>query len=150
MVLGKDRLWSLAYADDIILLAKNEVALEDMTSTLKGFLRDRSLVLNVEKTKIVVFNRTKRTKSKGKDKSKWRWGKKCIEEVKSFKYLGFIFNEKGNYADHIKDLSRKGRIVANKVWGLGERICRDDFCRRWMLYKYLVQSVMAYGVEIWG
>lgn len=29
-------------------------------------------------------------------------------------------------------------------------ICRDDFKRRWMLFKYLVQSVMSYGIEIWG
>jgi len=34
------------------------------------------------------------------------------------------------------------------VWGLGERICRNDFKRRWNLF--LVQSVMEYGVEIWG
>lgn len=36
------------------------------------------------------------------------------------------------------------------VWGLGERICRDDFSRRWMLFRYLMQSVMSYGAEIWG
>jgi len=29
-------------------------------------------------------------------------------------------------------------------------VCRDDFNRRWILFKYLVSSVMAYGVEIWG
>lgn len=23
----------------------------------------------------------------------------------------------------------KGRIAANKIWGLGERICKDDFKR---------------------
>ena len=34
--------------------------------------------------------------------------------------------------------------------GLGERICRNDFSRRWILFKYLVQNVMAYEVEIWG
>lgn len=42
----------------------------------------------------------------------------------------------------------KGRIAAKIVWGLGERICRDDFSRRWVLFKYFVQNVMAYGVEI--
>jgi len=31
-----------------------------------------------------------------------------------------------------------------------ERICRNDFKRRWNLFRYLVQSVMEYGVEIWG
>jgi hypothetical protein len=39
--------------------------------------------------KIVVFN------SKGKiGKEKWKLGTKEIKEVKSFKYLGFIFNRK--------------------------------------------------------
>jgi len=64
--------------------------------------------------------------------------------------LGFTFNRKGNYKDHIRELCRKGRIAASRVWGLGERICKDDFSRRWVLYSYLVQSVMSYGVEIWG
>jgi len=45
-------------------------------------------------------------------------------------------------------------MAAKKVWGLGERICRNDFKRRWNLFRYLIQSVMGYvmeyGVEIWG
>lgn len=41
-------------------------------------------------------------------------------------------------------------MTAKKIWGLGERICRDDFIRRWMLFKYLIQRVMSYGVEVWG
>lgn len=36
------------------------------------------------------------------------------------------------------------------MWGLGERSCRKDFGRRWMLFRYLIKSVMEYGVEIWG
>lgn len=38
-----------------------------------------------------------------------------LEEVTSFKYLGFTFNRKGDYADHIKDLRLRGRVAANKV-----------------------------------
>lgn len=59
-------------------------------------------------------------------------------------------NRKGDYSDHIKELARKGRMAARKTWGLGERLCKNDFKRRWMLFKYLVQSVMEYGVELWG
>lgn len=40
-------------------------------------------------------------------------------------------------------------MAARKI-GLGERICKDDFTRRCMLFRYLVQSVMSYGVEVWG
>lgn len=69
-----------------------------------------------------------------------------------FKYLGFTFNKEGNYNDHLKKPSRKRRIAVKKVWGLGERICRNDFVRRWnLLYlvyinKYLVQNVISYGI----
>lgn len=56
---------------------------------------------------------------------------------------------KGTVKSIYKGDKKKGRIAANKVWELGERICKDDFIRRWILFKYLVQSVMSYRVEIW-
>lgn len=36
-------------------------------------------------------------------------------EVKTFKYLGFVFNCKGNYEEHVRKLSKKGRIAAKRV-----------------------------------
>lgn len=51
VTLGNNRLWALAYVDDIILLAKNKVALEDMMGTLKKFLKTRKMELSAEKTK---------------------------------------------------------------------------------------------------
>ncbi len=52
VVVGSIRIWNLAYADDIMLLAKNKVALIDMMNTLRRFLKSRKLELR-EKTKIV-------------------------------------------------------------------------------------------------
>jgi len=103
--------------------------------------------LCAEKTKIVIFKWFFSSGKRGRDI--WKWGNKKIEEVKIFKYLGFTFNSKRNYKDHIRELKKKDRITAKKVWRLGERICKDDFPRKWM-YKYLVQNVMTYRVEIWG
>lgn len=57
-------------------------------------------------------------------------GKKELEEVQYFKYLGFVFNGKGDYSVHLKKLIKKGRIAANKIWGLGEKICKDDWDRK--------------------
>ncbi|XP_039302249.1 uncharacterized protein LOC120357026 [Solenopsis invicta] len=143
--LGKDRVWMLAYTDDLVLLAKNREAMGDMMEILGRFLKERNLKLNTDKSKMMVFNKDGRKK-----KRKWEWGKKEIEEVQTFKYLGFNFNRRRDYDYHIKELRRKGRLAANMVWGLGERICAEDFIRRWMLFKYLVESVMSYGVELWG
>ncbi|XP_043476186.1 uncharacterized protein LOC122507501 [Leptopilina heterotoma] len=143
--IGSLRIWTLAFADDIVLLAYGRDALLDMMDTLKRFLKERQLILSVEKTKILVFNKGKRGK-----KEVWKWEGEEIEEVKTFKYLGFTFNDECNYKDHIKELKRKGVVAAKITWGLGENRCRGDFIRRKMLFTYLVKSVMSYGVEIWG
>jgi len=37
-----------------------------------------------------------------------------------------------------------------RVWDLGERLFKDDFKRRMMLFRDLVMSVIMYGTEIWG
>jgi len=47
---------------------------------------------------------------KQRQKGKWMWNNRMIEEVQIFKYLGFILNNKGNYTEHIKELVRKGRM----------------------------------------
>lgn len=60
----KDR---IAYADDIILVAKNREALMDMMDILRRLLRERSLTLNTEKIKVLVFNKTRKER-----KEKWK------------------------------------------------------------------------------
>lgn len=35
---------------------------------------------------------------------------------------------------YIRDLTIKGRIAANRIWGLEKRICKDDWKRRLMLF----------------
>lgn len=44
-------------------------------------------------------------------------GEKKVEEVQEYKYLDFIFNRKGNYVDHIKEIYRKEKMTAKKTWG---------------------------------
>lgn len=73
--LGKERIWSLAYADDMVLLAKNREALLGMMEAFKSFCTDRELILNTEKTKLLIFN-----KKESDRKEKWKWEGKEIEE----------------------------------------------------------------------
>jgi len=74
-----------------------------------------------------------------KKKEACKWGKERIEEVQRFKYLGFVLNSCGNYKDHIKELEGKRRRTARKIWSLGEKLCKNDLRKRWILFKYLVR-----------
>lgn len=114
----------VAYAD-IILLVKDREAMLAMLDTLRKFLKERKLILNANKPKVLVFNKNWKEKTEA-----WKWREEYLEEVKMYKYLGYIFNRKSNYKEHINKMRRKGRIAANKVWGLEERLCRNNSGRR--------------------
>jgi len=98
--ISNKRIWNLAYADDVILLAKNREAMMDMMATLKTFLKDKGMELNT-KSKMLILNRKSREK-----KERWLWNTKEIEEVQDFKYLGFVISNRGNNKEHIKELGK--------------------------------------------
>jgi len=50
----------LAYADDIVLVANNREAIQDMIESFKKFLKERKL--SVEKSKLLVFNKKRKEK----------------------------------------------------------------------------------------
>lgn len=49
-----ERIYSLAYADDVVLMAEKEEELRSMMERLEGYLERKKLELNPNKTKIEV------------------------------------------------------------------------------------------------
>jgi len=50
------------------------------------------------------------------------WEDKRIEEVQTYKYLGFVLSNKGNYKEHIRKLRGKGGMAARRIW-VSEKNC---------------------------
>jgi len=69
--------------------------------------------------------------------------------VTEFKYLGYVIKNEGDDGQ-IRELKKKRNIVMRKVWDLGERLFKDDFRRRMILFRYFILGVIMYGAEIWG
>jgi hypothetical protein len=145
VVVGKEKVWSLAYADDLVVLAREEKGMKEMLGNMEKYMRRKKLTVNVEKSKMMVFR-----KGGGRRKiNEWRWEKDKIEEVKEFKYLGYVMNERNTAAAHVRELVKKANKIIGAVWGIGERKFGHDFRRRIMMFDSLVKSVMMYGAEIW-
>lgn len=51
------KIYTLAYADDVVLLAEDEDGMKSMMVRLEGYLEKKRLELNTEKTKIVRFKK---------------------------------------------------------------------------------------------
>lgn len=80
-------MYSLAYADDVVLLAEDKDQMRSMMERLEEYIREKSLEVNTKKSKILRFK-----KGAGREsKRNWRFGERIIEEVKDFRYLGYVF-----------------------------------------------------------
>lgn len=89
--LEEDRIYTLAYADDMVLLVENEEETRSMIERLQRYLERKGLKLNTENTKIMRFKKG----GERLGKSDWRWKRKRIEEIKEFKYLGYVMQRNG-------------------------------------------------------
>jgi hypothetical protein len=75
--LGKGRVYSLAYADDLVLLAEGEDEMRSVIERLERYMDRKGLEVNVGKTKIMRFRR-----GGGRmGKRDWRWKGGKLEEV---------------------------------------------------------------------
>lgn len=57
MYLGKEKAYTLAYADDVAMLAEEEHDMRAMLSRLEKYLERKGMELNPEKTMIMRFRK---------------------------------------------------------------------------------------------
>jgi 16S rRNA G1207 methylase RsmC len=73
---------SVVFANDLVIAAKNEREMKETMRSLGKYVRKKKLEVNIEKTKMMVFNKRKRKS----EENEWNWEERKIEEVNEFKY----------------------------------------------------------------
>lgn len=131
-----EKVFTLSYADDMEVMAEEEEELRGMIERIERYLDRKRLEVNVGKTKIIRFK-----KGRGRlVKREWRWKGKKIEEVKQYKYLGYVLQKNGRQDAHVKDRVRRaaaimgqnGELEREGSGGIGveEYDCSTDWCGR--------------------
>jgi hypothetical protein len=100
----------------MVILTKSEREMKVMMRSLGKYVKKKKLEVNVDKTKMMVFNKRK-TKN---EESEWKWEESKIERVSEFKYLGYIFNLRATDKAQVSEVVRKAKKVVGCVWGIGE------------------------------
>jgi hypothetical protein len=59
----------LAFADDLVIVAKSEREMKEMMRSLGKYVRRKRVEVNVEKTKMMVFHKRKRKS----EENEWKW-----------------------------------------------------------------------------
>jgi len=133
---------NLQYADDTVLIAESQTALQETLDVVTAASQDMGLDLNTRKIECMVTTK-KSSKpchltSKGDD----------IKQVESFKYLGYTLSSNGKCLKEVKirismakeAFSRMRAIFKNRSISIGTKI---------RLMTTYVWSILLYGCESW-
>ena len=143
---GMIELFTLLFADDIALLATTPMGLQTQIDNLKRGAERLGLVVNLEKTKVMVF---RKGGFLGR-LEKWYYGEERIEVVNKYKYLGYTLTTKLSVdialAEHAG--KAKGKIVS--IFRALYRLGKIDLGVFFKLFDSQVKPMLLYGAEIWG
>jgi hypothetical protein len=133
----------LLYEDDLALMSETPQGLQKQIDALSEFCAERQLVINVNKTKVVVFEKCRSAAPK------FTYRGTTIERVQSFIYLGLELHSTRGMAVAIDKLTAAGKKA---LFALRRR-CNDlsitDPEVMCQLFDSLVRPVLSYACEVW-
>ena len=83
-------------------MAEDGGDLKRMLKIMEKFVREIKMEINVNKTKIMIFQNGGRRK-----KEKWELCEREVEVVNQFKYLGYWFSTGNRYGKHLQNVIGK-------------------------------------------
>ena len=93
----------MLYADDLVIFSKSKNGLQNYLDSLSEYCKENDLSVNLNKTKVLIFNNCGRTMNK--HVLYYRGSK--LDNVSNYKYLGLQFSTYGNFLWEIKKVALK-------------------------------------------
>lgn len=144
--IGNERIKILMYADDMVLIADNPVALQWNINLLDGYCSRWNLSLNLGKSKIMVFRRGGRLVSS----EKWMYRHSPIEVVSRYKYLGVILTPRLSFIPHLASKIVSAKLGINKVWLNFFSQDGVPFEAKIRVYKSISRAIVCFASQVWG
>jgi hypothetical protein len=138
--IGGKIIQTVKYADDLVLMAKEETVLQGMIDKLIEIGRSYGMEINVEKTKVMRI-------SKQPSPVTIMIDQKQLENVERFKYLGSMLTNDGRCTCEIKSRIAMAKAAFNKKKNLFTSTL--DLNLRKKLVKCYIWSMALYGAETW-
>ena len=142
--LNNKRIDCLMYADDVILLSSSAIGLQQKLNLLQAFCEDWCLSINIEKTKVLIFNKAGRLVN---NHSFVILGNE-VSCTTSYKYLGVLFSASGTFTPAKKQLYDK---AVKALYSLKRNILslNPSIYTSLHIFDHTVKPILLYGSEIW-
>lgn len=137
---------ALFFADDLVILADTPIDLQRKLNALDAYCNLNKLVVNAEKSKVMVF----RKGGKIKNSLKFFFGKTVLEITSSYKYLGINFSSSGSFRLHSQQSVNRARVIVEGCYGTISSF-KTSSTQSW---RRLLDSIMLatclYEAGIWA
>lgn len=138
----------LAYADDLVIIARSRKQLKDVTRRLETNAARIGLYFNEQKTKYMECTDQKFVKGRYLKIEASRGRTYNFEEVDSFTYLGTLFTRQPDTAQEIQ-----ARLMAgNRCVAALHKIMKSKIISRKpkvQIYKTVIRPIVTYASETW-
>lgn len=140
------KLFIILYADDTVILAENEIDLQQQLDALYEYCRENQLMVNASKTKVMVFARSK---ARLKNIPDFKYGESVLELVDNYTYLGIVFSWNGKFDKAKCELAKKAERAMFAIIQKGRKLHLEiDLMLK--LFDSCVLPILLYGSEVWG
>ena len=133
----------LMFADDLILMSESAEGLKKCINRLENYCHKWGLFVNIDKTKIVIFNKGGLKYSK----HKFYINGKEIEIVNKYCYLGIIFSACGSFTKACDALYDKALKAFYKFKQLHPQ---NNVKLALRLFDALIVPILTYAGVVWG
>ena len=139
-------LFALLFADDIADCADTVRALQQQIHLLERFCNETGMLVNLEKTKIIVF----RNGGPLRDYERWFFNGSKIEVMSYYKYLGLIFTPKLVWSKTKQTLAAQAIKSLMTVFSYQRKFGYFNCTETFKSFDTMVKPVLCYGSEVWG
>ena len=91
------RLFSLFYADDLVLISTSASGLQKCINSMQQYCKDWMMSVNTKKTKVVIFQ--KKTRKSTLQKYSFFLNDSQIDIVQDYTYLGSTISSNGSFSN---------------------------------------------------
>ena len=136
---------SLFWADDLVLMAESEENLRKLLKILEEYCESNELVINTKKTKCMTFNKSGRLIVRDFYLNGVR-----LENVRSYKYLGFILTPSGEINTGLQDLRDRGFKAFMKIKRDFGPAFNHHIPTALKIFESLIKPIILYCSDFWG
>ena len=139
------KLNSLLCADDLIIISRSKIGLQNCFNTLSSFCNSWMIDINSKKTKVMIFQK----RAKKNSNLEFHIGKETIDIVHEYTYLGTRISSTGNFnisLEHLKEKALHALFSLRKHTNFS-KLKPSLACK---IFETMISPILSYNSEIWG